>query len=205
MRTKSHQKTILPRIFPYLLIYQFISKAFASRKTNIYQQHNPLENILTISNFGSTFVATIVVNNYNEAETSPGIICTDVSFSFLWQFFLILQHLFMGYVLSHCNQAADMGVISPFSWRFHMDLGYPLHKAALLKLEAAQWFFSNSFQFCWIWCEQLAINRPNEANNGLKIANSSQFFASNLSNSKRNRVKIKQYLNNFEFQLKSIR
>ena len=84
---------------------------------------------------------------------------------FLWQLSLILQHPLMRYVWNHCDQAADMVRIAPFCWCYHMDLGFAIHKAALLKLEAALYFFyfnSATFQFCWIWCGKLALKGPNK-------------------------------------------
>ena len=57
----------------------------------------------------------------------------------------------MTHVWNHCAQAADMVQIEPFSWRYNMDLGFAIHKAALLKHEAIQYLFyfnSATFQFC---------------------------------------------------------
>ena len=34
------------------------------------------------------------------------------------------------------DQAADMIRIEPFSWHYHMDLGFAIHEAALFKHEA---------------------------------------------------------------------
>ena len=117
-------------------------------------------------------------------------------------FLLILQHLLMRYVLNHCDHVADMVRIEPFSWRYHMDLGFAIHKATLSKHEAIKYFFyfnSAPFQFCWIWCGKLA-NGPNKAKNGPELAQYSQFSASNSAKLERNGGKIKQYLNCFKFQ-----
>ena len=41
-----------------------------------------------------------------------------------------------------CDSAVDMVQKDPFSWHYHMDLGFAIHEAALLKQEATQCFFS---------------------------------------------------------------
>ena len=57
----------------------------------------------------------------------------------------------MRYVWNHCDQAADMVRIEPVSWHYRMDLGFAIHKAALLQHVAIQYYFyfsSAAFQFC---------------------------------------------------------
>ena len=102
-----------------------------------------------------------------------------------------------------CDQAADMVRIEPFSWHYHMDLGFAVNEAALLKHEAIQYsFYFNSVtsQFYWIWCTKLVLNRPNKTKNGPKLAQNSQFSVSNSAKLEWNGSKIKQYLNCFKFQ-----
>ena len=57
----------------------------------------------------------------------------------------------MKYVWNHCDQAADMMRKAPFCRDYHMDLSFAIHEAAMLKPEAAQYFFylnSATCQFC---------------------------------------------------------
>ena len=42
------------------------------------------------------------------------------------------------YIWNHRHQAADIMRVEPPSWHYHMDLGFAIHEAALLKHEAIQ-------------------------------------------------------------------
>ena len=94
--------------------------------------------------FWSTFASSIEVSKFSEAKIFLVICCTVVSdhtqqVSILRDhFLLILQHLLMRYVWNHCHQAADMVQIGPPSWDYYMDIGFAIHKAALLKHQAVQ-------------------------------------------------------------------
>ena len=68
----------------------------------------------------------------------PLLVTTLGKFQFFVTILLILQHLLMRYIWNHCHQAADMVQIEPPSWHYHMDLGFAIHKADLLKHEAIQ-------------------------------------------------------------------
>ena len=84
-----------------------------------------------------------------------------------------------------------------------MDICFAIHEAALLKHEVIQYFFyynSATFQFCWIWCGKMAKNGPKMTKYRPKLAQNSQFSASNSAKLERNGGKIKQYLNCFKFQ-----
>ena len=107
---------------------------------------------------------SIEVSKYSEARNLSGVCCAVVSDHsrqvsiLLWQFLLILQPLLMRYVCNHCHLAGDMVWKAPFCWDNLMVLGFAIHEAALLKLEAVQILFylaSTSFQFGWIWCRNL--------------------------------------------------
>ena len=47
----------------------------------------------------------------------------------------------MRYVWNHWDQAANMVRIAPLCWDYQMDLSFAIHKAALIKPEAVQYFF----------------------------------------------------------------
>ena len=49
------------------------------------------------------------------------------------------------YVWNHCDRAADMVRIEPFSWHYHTDLAFAIHETALLKHEAIQYLFYFKF------------------------------------------------------------
>ena len=125
---------------------------------------------------------------------------------FVWQFLLIQQHLFMRYFWNHCHQAADMVWKAPFCWDNLMDLGFAIHEAALLKLEAVQILFYLAFissRFCWIWCRKLTFLCQFWAVFGLILPVQSQFSAWNSAKLESRRIEIENILNCLMFQQSS--
>ena len=50
-------------------------------------------------------------------------------------FFLVLQHILVRYVLNRCDQAADIGANSNFPLVLHVEYSLAIHKATLFQFQ----------------------------------------------------------------------